>query len=129
MRELLQMSDAEKEIMKTIWDNGGSIFIADLLSQLEQRKKDWKRSTVRTFIARLIEKGLIRTIRHGKMCEYFAAVSEEDYLSGQAANFVDKVFDGNIKSLLVSLFGQESLNSDELKELEGFWSNSRWEEK
>ena len=35
MGSIQLMSDAEKEIMKLIWDNGGSIFISELLEKVE----------------------------------------------------------------------------------------------
>ena len=111
MGSIQLMSDAEKEIMKLIWDNGGSIFISELLEKVEESGRGWKRTTVRTFLTRLMEKGLLTAVRRGKNCEYRAAVTEEEYLSGQAKNFVDEVFGGNVKNLLASLLGQEKNGS------------------
>ena len=53
------MSDSEKEIMRLIWDHGGTMTISELLDQIEQTDHDWKRTTVRTFISRLIDKGML----------------------------------------------------------------------
>ena len=61
----------------------------------------------------------------GKNCEYRAAVTEEEYLSGQARNFVDEVFGGNVKNLLASLLGQEKMGADDVKELQAFWEKCR----
>ena len=74
MGSIQLMSDAEKEIMKLIWDNGGSIFISELLEKVEESGRGWKRTTVRTFLTRLMEKGLLTAVRRGKNCEYRAAV-------------------------------------------------------
>ena len=38
MGSIQLMSDAEKEIMKLIWDNGGSIFISELLEKVEEMR-------------------------------------------------------------------------------------------
>ena len=36
MEPIQLMSDSEKEIMEIIWDNGGRIYISDLLDAVEQ---------------------------------------------------------------------------------------------
>lgn len=119
------MSDSEKEIMNIIWENGGSIYISELLDKVEALGKGWKRTTVRTFLTRLMEKGLIKAERHGKMSEYVAGVSEEEYRAGRARCFVDEVFDGNVKSLLASLIGQERMEEKEIDKLQDFWEKCK----
>ena len=127
MEELQEMSEAEKEIMEIIWSNGGSIYIAELLKKAEENGRGWKRTTIRTFITRLIEKGFIISTRRGRMSEYRAAVTREEYLSGQAHTFVREYFDGSVKHLLTSLFGQEKLDALTVGELQQFWEKCKEE--
>lgn len=119
------MSESEKEIMKIIWNNGGTIYINKLLNCVDEQKLKWGRATVRTFLARLIEKGFITTRKQGKAAEYIVAVTEDEYLSGQATAFVNTVFNGSVKGLLTSLFGQDSLDKDALDNLEDFWEKAK----
>lgn len=121
MEEIQTMSDSEKEIMKIIWEHGGTIYIAELLEKAEKLDKGWKRTTIRTFITRLAEKGLIIATRQGRMSKYTAAITEEEYLSGQAQSFVNEYFDGSVKHLLTSLFGQQRLDEKTADELQRFW--------
>lgn len=121
MEELREMSDSEKEIMKIIWDNGGSIYIAELLERAEKNGRGWKRTTIRTFITRLMEKGFITASREGRMSRYTAAMTEEEYLSGQAQMFVREYFNGNVKHMLASLLGHEHLDEQAADELQRFW--------
>ncbi len=125
MEPIQLMSDSEKEIMEIIWDNGGRIYISDLLEAVERSGREWKRTTVRTFLTRLMEKGLLLGVRQGKNCEYRASVSREEYLSGQARNFVEEVFDGNVKDLLASLIGPEKMGAEEVRQLQAFWEKCR----
>ena len=125
MEPIQLMSDSEKEIMDIIWDNGGRIYISDLLEAVERSGREWKRTTVRTFLTRLMEKGLLLGVRQGKNCEYRASVSREEYLSGQARNFVEEVFDGNVKDLLASLIGPEKMGAEEVRQLQAFWEKCR----
>lgn len=125
VNNMVQMSDSEKEIMQIIWSNGGSIFISDLLNILEKNNKSWKRTTVSTFIKRLIDKEFIKTKKFGNMNKYIAVISENEYLSKQAKSFVNNVFGGSVKNLLSSLYGQEEIASKDIKELQDFWDKGK----
>lgn len=61
------------------------------------------------------------------MSEYRAAVTREEYLSGQAHTFVREYFDGSVKHLLTSLFGQEKLDAQTVDELQQFWEKCKEE--
>ena len=119
------MSDSEKEIMKLIWDHGGAMTISELLDQIERTGRDWKRTTVRTFISRLIDKGMLISQKEGRGARYVARISEEEYLKTQSVQFVNQVFGGNVSTLLTSLFGQQFLESKDIEELEKFWEQGK----
>ena len=119
------MSDSEKEIMKLIWDHGGAMTISELLDQIERTGRDWKRTTVRTFISRLIDKGMLISQKEGRGARYVARISEEEYLKTQSVQFVNQVFGGNVSTLLTSLFGQQCLESKDIEELEKFWEQGK----
>ena len=119
------MSDSEKEIMKLIWDHGDAMTISELLDQIERTGRDWKRTTVRTFISRLIDKGMLISQKEGRGARYVARISEEEYLKTQSVQFVNQVFGGNVSTLLTSLFGQQCLESKDIEELEKFWEQGK----
>ena len=119
------MSDSEKEIMKLIWDHGGAMTISELLDQIERTGRDWKRTTVRTFISRLIDKGMLISQKEGRGARYVARISEDEYLKTQSVQFVNQVFGGNVSTLLTSLFGQQCLESKDIEELEKFWEQGK----
>ena len=125
MEPIQLMSDSEKEIMEIIWDNGGRIYISELLEAVAEAGREWKRTTVRTFLTRLMEKELLLGVRQGKNCEYRAAITKEEYRSGQGRNFVEELFDGNVKDLLASLLGPEKLETEEIEQLQSFWEKCR----
>ena len=119
------MSDSEKEIMRLILDHGGTMTISELLDQIEQTDHDWKCTTVRTFISRLIDKGMLISQKEGRGALYVARISEEEYLKTQSVQFVNQVFGGNVSTLLTSLFGQKCLESKDIEELEKFWEQGK----
>lgn len=128
MKQNQPMSDSERELMKIIWESGGSIFIAELLEKVEARNKDWKRSTVLTFLTRLTEKGFIKTEKHGRMNKYIATLLESEYMAEQTTTFLHKVYGGNAKDLVSTLLKQDHLTSKDFEELKRFWENGGLDE-
>ena len=65
----LKITDSEWEVMRAVWaqDKMGSREIIDVL----QQKKDWGTATIKTFLGRLVKKGMLETEKDGKKFLYF----------------------------------------------------------
>jgi predicted transcriptional regulator len=75
-----ELSDTESLLMKIIWDYGKDIPMQDLMKELKERyQRDYARTTVATFMAKIIEKGFITTYRIGRNCQIHAEKSEAEY--------------------------------------------------
>ena len=114
------LPEAQLEVMEVIWDRGGSVMFADLSSELEARGKEWKANTILTLLARLAERGMVSVCKRGRLNEYIARVSREDYQQMQARSLVDRVFGGSTKHLISALVKQEYLTKDDYDELKEF---------
>ena len=121
---LQNISDAERLLMKLIWERHRLSF-SDIMTELEPQGKDLKSSTVRTFLARFIEKGYLNSERSGHSVYYSPAITEQEYLSAQTTTFVNSMFDGDIKGLFASLFGQEVLDRETMDDLADFWRKTK----
>ena len=67
-------------IMKVIWDQKGDISVPELIDLIQERyKRDYKRTTVVTFLTRLNGKGFISSHRAGRISYIHAEKSEEEY--------------------------------------------------
>ena len=53
-----KISDAELEILETLWAAGKTLNANEIRARLNE-KKDWERTTVLTLIRRLLDKGVI----------------------------------------------------------------------
>lgn len=125
MDKIQEISDSEKEIMKIIWENGGSILLTSLLEMLDTKNRNWKRTTVQTFLTRLIEKNILTYRKNGRNSEYIALLSEDEYMAEQTKVFLHKVYNGNVKNLVSTLLQQDSLTSDDFEELKKFWNGGK----
>lgn len=115
------VSDSELQLMHIIWDLGGRARFAQVMDVLEGRNSPWNKNTVLTFLARLVDKGLLSTEKFGRRNEYIAQVSQQDYQASQAKNLVEKVYRGSAKGLVASLLQSDSLSQQDLEELRQFW--------
>jgi predicted transcriptional regulator len=125
MEGIQQISQSELEVMHIIWQKNGTITLAPLLEQLNQMGKTWKTNTVVTFLARLVEKGLLTIEKRGRNNIYTAQVSEQDYLANQTKVFLKKMYADDAKELVVSLLRHECLTTDDIEELAEFWKKER----
>lgn len=118
-----QISGYELELMKAIWGNGGTALYAEIVEALSAKGMGWTKNTVITLLSRLIEKGLLTANKIGHRNRYMAVVHEEEYQSEQTEVFLDKVYEGNAKGLVLALIQKDLLTSADYEELRKFWQD------
>ena len=116
MNKIQKMSESEMEVMQVIWAAGGSITSAELLHELN-KEKDWKPTTVFTFLARLVEKGILTAVKHGKANQYISFVSEDEYRQYETRSFLNSVHKGSVKSFITALYEGDDISKEEIEEL------------
>lgn len=117
-----QISESELILMKLIWKNGNAALYSQIMEELGHEASVWKKNTVLTLLSRLMEKKYLKIRKIGRRNEYIALVSEQEYKAAQTHSFLDKIYEGNVKSLVSTLLQQEILSAEELQEIEKFWS-------
>ena len=122
MREFPKISNAEWEVMKIIWNNS-EITSMDIIKELKG-KVEWKPATVKSLINRLLNKN---AISFNKLCNeylYYPLVSEDDCIKLESQSFINKVFDGSIKSMLLNFAKSEQLSETDIVELKNILNKS-----
>ena len=56
------MSDAEREVLKVLWEHG-PLAVRDVLKRLTDQGQEWTRSTAITLLQRLEKKGYVKSDR------------------------------------------------------------------
>ncbi len=108
-------SDGEWKVLRGIWAQGASTTARDVLDLIGD-ETGWSYSTVRTLLARLVEKGALAVARQDQVLIYEPLVSEGDARSDAVQHLVDKAFDGTVGSLLLHLVSDE-LDADDRAQL------------
>ena len=124
MMSVKKLPDAEFEIMRAVWHSEEPVTSPQLTEKLRCSlpEKDWKQQTVLTMMVRLENKGFLRSEKNGKEREYYAAVSEEDYIGVEAESFRKRFENGKLSGLVKALYGGRELSDEDVSELKD-WIN------
>ena len=110
-----QISDAELEIMKIVWGNPEEVTLFSyIMDGLADRGKPCQKNTLIVLLSRLMNKGFLSAKKIGRRNEYKALVSEMEYQTAQTKNFLDKVYEGNVKGLVSNLIFWDLLEDGEV---------------
>ena len=115
MKKLPQISEAEFEVMRIVWDQG-PVSTNEVTDQLVQ-STDWSPKTIQTLIRRLVTKGALTYKKKGRMFVYTAAVEEGEYLRSKTSSFVEHYFSGNISALVSSYLESTALSAEDIESL------------
>jgi BlaI family penicillinase repressor len=115
MADRVQISGSEWDVMEVIWEAEAWI-AADVIKRL-RATHDWNHSTIRTLLARLVEKGALDYEVDGPRYIYRAALSRRQCVRQEGRSFVDKVFRGDVGALLMHFVQDAALEPDQIDEL------------
>lgn len=122
--QIKKLPDAEFEIMKAVWHSEEPVTSPQLTEKLrsELPEKDWKPQTVLTMLVRLEKKGFLRSDKAGKERNYYALVTESDYLQVEADSFRRRFNNGKLSGLVKALYSDDSISDEDISELKD-WIN------
>ena len=113
--KLPQISDAEWEVMKVLWDRTQAS-AQDVIDALATQKT-WSPQTVKTLLKRLTEKGALAYESEGRRFIYHPAVSREAAEKSESRSFLARVFDGAVTPALMHLLELGRLTHDDIAQL------------
>ena len=119
----INLGESELEIMKVLWKETKPVTSVEICRAVADR--NWKKTTVSTFLTRLTEKGAILAEKQGKLYYYTALISEKAYRKSQTKNLIRSLYNGSVKELAVSLFEDEKMSSKDIEELKAIFKD--WE--
>jgi len=119
--ELPRISDSEWEIMKVIWAKSPAT-AADVIHALRDNKS-WKEKTIKTLISRLLQKGILTYEQVNRVYYYSPTISEEECKRTERESFLQRVYGGALKPMLVHFLQEEKLSSQEIAELKKILSD------
>jgi len=110
----MKLFDSEWKVMDALWRRGEDTPARELARDLAETA-GWNKNTSYTVIKKCVEKGAIERREPNFLCR--ALVSREDARGEEAAELVEKLFEGSASLLFASLLGGEKVPPEELEKL------------
>jgi BlaI family penicillinase repressor len=111
----MNISDAEWQVMQIVWKRRTAT-AAEIIAELCP-ESGWSHRTVRTLLARLVEKGALAATAEGKRYIYRATVSRSRCIREEGRSFLKRVFGGNAGELLVHFVRDADITPEQIDEL------------
>lgn len=112
------LSSCEKLIMKIVWDSKEDISTPEIIDEIRLRYgKDYARTTVATFVQRLMEKGFVTTYRKGRNSYVHAIKDEQQYKENFLKHIEDFWFHGETSNLLSALCRKSKPSKKEIERM------------
>ncbi len=110
-----QISDGEWRVMQTVW-RLRTATAAQVIGELSP-VTGWRHRTIRTLLARLVEKGALSATADGNRYVYRPAVSRSRCVRKESRSFLNRVFGGDAAELLVHFVRTANIPPDEIAKL------------
>lgn len=117
----ISIGEAELEIMKVIWKADEAITSLDIGKEVEE--KGWKKTTIATFLARLVEKGALSAEKKGKLYYYTPLITEKEYRKSQTKNLIKTLYNGSVREFAVSFFEEQKFSDKDIEELRAIFED------
>lgn len=122
-----QISDAEWEVMKVLWET--SPLTALEVAGAVCGPMQWHPKTVKTLLGRLVKKGVLRYREEGNRYLYRPAFPRERYVVEESRSFVERVFGGDATPALVHFVESTPLSDEDIRELQAILERRSHQEK
>lgn len=101
--------------MERLWERSPQT--AAEVARALRRSTGWAENTVRTLLARLVEKGALSVVDEPGTRQFQPAVEREECVRAESQSFLKRVFRGASKPLLLHFAAHTKLSADEVREL------------
>ncbi|WP_395737116.1 BlaI/MecI/CopY family transcriptional regulator [Prosthecobacter sp.] len=116
MPDAPDISESEWSIMEVLWESSPKT--ASEVTKALRASTNWAENTVRTLLTRLVEKGALKTAENASGTRTFLpAVKREACVRAESESFMQRIFGGAAKPLLVHFAQNSKLTAEEVKEL------------
>ena len=101
MRQAAPITDAEAELLKVLW-RLGPLTPPRLITEVKAARP-WGEATIKTLLARLKQKDLVRGEREDGVLRYHPQITQDAYVEGEVEALTRRLFGGDRAALAAYL--------------------------
>lgn len=117
------ISESEWIVMEVLWDSAPQT--SQEVTQALRSKKNWAANTVRTLLTRLVKKRALKAKTNPSGVRVFLPkVSREACVRAESESFMERLFGGAAKPLLVHFAKNSNLSAQDVEDLKSLLDES-----
>lgn len=109
------ISESESLVMDILWTRAPQT--ADEIVAALSARTEWQESTIKTFLNRLLKKGVVRAEYEGRRYLYSPVLQRADWVDAQSRSVLDRLFGGRVAPLVAHFSERQALSRDDIAEL------------
>ena len=109
------LSNSEWNIMESLWESSPQT--ATQLIKAMEEKTGWAKSTTKTVLKRMEQKGYIAYCEGEKAREYYSVLKREEVVESETSSFLNRIYNGSLGLMVNTLLKKQNIPDEEMEEL------------
>lgn len=109
------LSNSEWHIMENLWESSPKT--ATQLIKAMEEETGWAKSTTKTVLKRMEQKGCIAYKEGEKAREYYPLLQREEVVESETSSFLNRIYNGSLGLLVNTLVKKQDIPDEEMEEL------------
>ena len=111
----MAISTAESVVMEALWRRS-PLSAEDIFAEVGEAQ-GWALPTLKTLLARLVEKDALATEKDGRRFLYRPLVARDDYVASESQGLLNRLFDGRLAPLVSHFSERQALSAEDIADL------------
>ena len=111
-----RITDAEWRVMRVVWKSDAAVTSNEVIAEVVP-ETGWNPQTVRTLLARLVEKGVLTATKVKGVLLFTPLVNRDESIRVHGQSFLERVFEGNAREMLVHFIRDGAFSQQQIDEL------------
>ncbi len=109
------LSNSEWRIMENLWEKSPKT--ATQLIRAMEAENGWAKSTTKTLLRRMEQKGCIAYQDGAKAREYYPLLGREEVVESETSSFINRIYNGSLGLMVNTLVKKQNIPEEEMEEL------------
>jgi BlaI family penicillinase repressor len=109
------ITEAESLVMEVLWAHAPRT--ADEIVAALAGSAEWQEATIKTFLNRLLKKGVIGAEYQGRRYLYSPVLQRADWIDAQSRSVLERLFGGRVAPLVAHFSARHALSKEDVAEL------------
>lgn len=113
--KIISLSNSEWHIMENLWEESPKT--ATQLIKAMEEETGWAKSTTKTVLKRMEQKGCIAYKEGEKAREYYPLLKRDEVVESETSNFINRIYNGSLGLMVNTLVKKQEISDQEMEEL------------